>query len=523
MRDVGRLGEANFAFWCSQANLVFNKADVDQFGWDYYVEFPINENFSSLNYHESPVKCKVQVKATDRRDRNLSIKLSSINELVKDIIPAFILFIEYDKKELPQKAFLFHIDEAQIFKVLKKIRDVKLEDGKAKLNKENINISYRKSIELKSLNGDALSSAILSCIPHGMSKYVNRKSEYLDRCGYEEGYAKLNITTTGFDNINNLIDVSLGLKESAEISAFTSHHSRFGVVDKEPLFDAGPGFLEMPDLKPVREGVISYRRSKFSAPISYPCKLYSSPFVSYLSKDKQKFRVSSEFMDLIVYPYANKITWTLHDTKINKISLRDLKKAFELVFLMSCSNDKLLIDVDVGFLDKISLTANCHGNEDLDFDLRRGADNALKLLADFDVIDEVFVDFDDFLKQHYKYNEVALLLGLDSKFYKISFELNEELSSDIKFACINVTFIPVGDVVLSFFFIIKGFPLKDGERYEVVADSIDIRNKIVFERKNEFPREDIISIAKDVAEEYRLDYEIMYMFDIDSKLSSGSN
>jgi hypothetical protein len=71
MRDLGRMGESAFSLWCSSAGLTANRSDVDKEGWDFLVEFQNNkaENPLLSDIHEAAYTSKVQVKASDSRDR----------------------------------------------------------------------------------------------------------------------------------------------------------------------------------------------------------------------------------------------------------------------------------------------------------------------------------------------------------------------------------------------------------------------------------------------------------------------
>ena len=93
-RDLGSMGEACFSFWCAQANLTANSSRIDSWGWDFYVEFPQeNHENISLDMRPSPIKCKVQVKATSKEDKKkVQIKISNLEKLVKSPDPVLFLF-----------------------------------------------------------------------------------------------------------------------------------------------------------------------------------------------------------------------------------------------------------------------------------------------------------------------------------------------------------------------------------------------------------------------------------------------
>ena len=90
IKKISRLGETAVQQWAETVDAVVNSSDPDEFGWDKYVEFqPTGYQLSSAGIHTSPLKCKIQVKATDDINGNRSPKLSSIRHIVVDPLPAF--------------------------------------------------------------------------------------------------------------------------------------------------------------------------------------------------------------------------------------------------------------------------------------------------------------------------------------------------------------------------------------------------------------------------------------------------
>ncbi|NNN70908.1 hypothetical protein [Vibrio sp. 3-2(1)] len=116
--NLGKLGETDFVRWCTQTGLITNSSnEEDVAGWDYLVEFPTTHSSNIPNDRAAlPFECKVQVKATQRKDKRLGIKLSVLQRLVNYNYPAFILFLEYTNQAQPaiENAYLVHIDDKLI-------------------------------------------------------------------------------------------------------------------------------------------------------------------------------------------------------------------------------------------------------------------------------------------------------------------------------------------------------------------------------------------------------------------------
>ncbi|MCU4373294.1 hypothetical protein KTH39_15930, partial [Acinetobacter ursingii] len=135
MRDLGQLGESTFAMWCAQVGLVANNSAIDKTGWDYYVEFPISSNITTHELHKSAFECKVQVKATDKQDRKLPVTISNLRRMATLQMPAFYIFLEFDGKNEVQNAFVLHIDNEWIYKILKRVHKIE-QSEKALLHKD---------------------------------------------------------------------------------------------------------------------------------------------------------------------------------------------------------------------------------------------------------------------------------------------------------------------------------------------------------------------------------------------------
>ncbi|NJL69034.1 MAG: hypothetical protein HC894_24655 [Microcoleus sp. SM1_3_4] len=85
MRDIGRMGENIFQFWCNSVGLTANGSKVDKRGWDCFVEFPNNSSgVIPRDLVPKPIECKVQVKSTDLKKKGEDIKLSNLESLVEN-------------------------------------------------------------------------------------------------------------------------------------------------------------------------------------------------------------------------------------------------------------------------------------------------------------------------------------------------------------------------------------------------------------------------------------------------------
>jgi hypothetical protein len=305
-RKLGAMGECRFAAWCAEVGLTANKSNEDDKGWDYFVEFPfLADNNKSVDMQLSPIKCQVQVKSTDTTDRKKvsvkNIELSNLRYLVNVPMPAFIIFIEYSGLQEPTQAFLVHIDEYIIGKVLKRLRKSE-NDGKSnKLNKMTLTINYDESHELPSLDGKGLKQAIEKYVGD-MSSYVDKKQAILKTIGFDERPVRLTFNLDKKELIN-FIEASIGLDNKIELNDFKTDCIRFDMAQPLTQKDQGRAYCNL-NPNPQYSGVVRFKTDKFSAGVCFDGEMYFSP--SFLMPKKSiAFRVKGDFFEIKHIDYSD--------------------------------------------------------------------------------------------------------------------------------------------------------------------------------------------------------------------------
>lgn len=355
MRDLGLMGESTFSLWCAEVGLIPNGSQIDKTGWDFFVEFPFNSDLSPLEIHKPAFECKVQVKATDKNDRKLSITLSNLRRLITAQMPAFFVFIEFDKKEVAQRAYMVHVDNELISKVLKRLHEIEQSDQDNNFNKRTMTIYYDDSNLLETSNGNTLKNCFLRYIGNDISEYISNKKAHLESTGYEDGFAQLTFTTEGEENLKSLIDVSLGIEE-VEIAKFRGVDARFGILSKNPLFNSNGGKLAMPNLKPTAEGKIRFKEDRLSVGLSFECKFYISPFNQMLPDFLKKMRVEGEFFDLKFNLYTGAASYSFSFGEGIRLEVSKFRNAVKLLNLLSKSGKKVVAELIFdGFPDRKSV------------------------------------------------------------------------------------------------------------------------------------------------------------------------
>ncbi|MEQ6888758.1 hypothetical protein ABE957_08760 [Halomonas sp. CS7] len=294
MSDLGNVGEADFKKWCHQADLAVNVAFVDKTGWDFIVEFPLESSLAIRDIHTSPIQCKVQVKSTKSRRRKLSIELSNLKRLATDPKPAFIVFIEYDEDDEAESAYLVHFDEELVSRVLKRLHEIEQGEEVKKLNETTMTVKYGEQNKMEFANGRSLKKEILSCVSGRLDDYVEKKLMHLKTCGYESGAGKLTFKANCGEDLNSLVEMSLGLRDQVEISNVIGFEERFGIPAKQPFTNEDRGFLSL-SVEPDGECILIFKESKLSPGLSFRASLYKSPFNPGVPDSYKAIRLKGSF------------------------------------------------------------------------------------------------------------------------------------------------------------------------------------------------------------------------------------
>lgn len=312
MRDVGKMGERAFAMLCSEVGITENPSTVDRTGWDYHLEFPLENNSSSLQLHHSPIECRVQIKSTDKSRKSEAITVSNLYRLVTSLVPTFFVFLEFDGMSQIQRMYLVHPDESLIYRVLNKVQSLRNSETCKKLNKSTITVNYDESHRIFEPFADGLVEGVMLHTSGGMEGYIDKKKKFLQKCGFEKGYGTITLTfEDGDSTLQNLIDLSLGLGSGVPVMASEARLSRFGIEDKEKLFDVKDGHITRFGAVPIKEGVVKFRENPYTAPLTFNFQLYASHFNKYVPHDEQKLRLACDYFSLVLTGSERKSACTL--------------------------------------------------------------------------------------------------------------------------------------------------------------------------------------------------------------------
>jgi hypothetical protein len=515
MRDLGLMGESTFSLWCADVGIVPNGSQIDKTGWDFFVEFPFESSLSPHDIHKSAFECKVQVKATDKNDRKLSITLSNLRRLITAQMPAFFVFIEFDKKEMAQRAYVVHVDNDMISRVLKRLHEIEQSEKDNNFNKRTMTINYDDRNLLNMPNGNSLKSCLLECIGDDYSEYVTNKKSHLESTGYEDGFAQMTFTTEGEENLRSLIDVSLGIEQEVKIAKFKGVDTRFGILSNNPSFDSDGGKLAMPNLKPTAEGKIRFKEGKLSAGLSFECKLYISPFNQMVPDELKKMRVEGEFFDLKFNPYTGAASYSFSFGEGIRMDVSKFRNAIKLLNLLSKSDKNIFVELLFDDFQKLEFRVGCNEQE---FDFTRelkALESAVKVMADFEVTDVVDISFDEISRYGAQICQIEGVLASSPSLFKVEFGVNDDGYDPRKeTACIFLVTTPIGSHIFGVILVLTGSIEEiEDDRYRLITKDVVVEQRIVSEKDESISNDDLVAVIESIEEKYDCDFSVVTMFD----------
>lgn len=426
-RDLGKAGENKFASWCSDVGITINKAEEDRHGWDYLLELPVNRaTGSAFDLHKSNMICKVQVKATEGKKLSKSVELSNLHSLATDPLPVFYLFLHFNNNANPVAAYLLHLDENHIRRILKLAREhISAGDGK-RLHKKSLTLSYDDNHRLPEASGHGLLEHLREKYYPRWGSLLSAKQEVLNTAGFEDGAGTIQFTIDGADQRENLILSSLGYTKKISVSNFSFWNKRFGIKDPNPLVSMADAVMTMTPTGSIETRVMI--TSPTAETLIMPAKVYFSPFINNL--DKAVFRISTDFIDIRADAGTKNIQLNSTITDEKPYPLNLLRKA--LIFFEKTLTTQSQLSVYFEYQGNFLHIFSAHSNG-----IKKPIE---RLSAAADCLHDVLKDsFDpsaltvtlDWLRNNWRTAKNILDLKKGSGNFKVKFRKNEDIDTAI--------------------------------------------------------------------------------------------
>lgn len=224
--DIGKAGETLFENLASRAKLVCNASHRDRSGWDFIIDFPMENIGDRLLDQAQKTSCFVQLKSTTQPSSTVSLKLSAADLLAKTHYPAFVVFFRLDTNGEPIQCHLIHLIGKPLAKVLRRLRQAE-KDERTDTNRLKISFDAKKYGVRFDPTPHGLLSALLDACGPDSAIYTKRKLFDLEQLGYEDGHYR---TDASFEveNDHQLARMLLGI-EPIKLKNIRSYDVRFGI------------------------------------------------------------------------------------------------------------------------------------------------------------------------------------------------------------------------------------------------------------------------------------------------------
>ena len=515
MRNLGRLGESVFSQWCASAGLRSNVSNVDETGWDFLVEFDFHSK-DTLEFsfvHEAAFECKVQVKATDKKDRKLAIKLSNLKRLATAPMPAFFVFIEFDGKESAQRVFLVHVDESISFDILRRLHEAEHRGEGHTLHKKTMTVKYDDNHLLADVSGDSLKLAMREHMGPSMSEYVMKKNSFLSTAGFDDGSAQLTISAIGVENLSKLVEMSLGLTDDAIVSTFVAFKQRFGKKSNVPFINDKDVKLGMPDLKPSFEGVIKFKTDKLGPSLVFPAKLYFSPFNEVVPKKMRRGRIAVAFFDLIFNPFTSESTYTFSFSgKI--LGIKMLRDGLKFMEILSTPGQLIYSELIAGQQPTMRFEVKSPG---MLFELKNelnAVEAGMRILALLDISNDTKMSLEQATRSASRLAEMDMVLHADAGQLKLDIPCHDRpLMDGRELVCIQFFSTPVGEIHVGVFVTLIGKPLPTVSGYTLLPTSKNIERIVIREQGEKIERENLVAATIAIEQKYADEYDVAILFE----------
>jgi len=483
MRKIGQMGESIFKFWCDSVGLTANSSLIDETGWDFFVEFPCDSNsVLPRDMLPTPIECKIQVKSTDHKRKGEPIKLSNMERLIKEQIPAFFCFIEFDGKNEPQAVYLVHVDKNIIEKTLKIIRKLDKEGEKDRLNKHTTTIEYTDSNRLQEITGESLKRAIEQHIPGTLKEYISDKNKLLDTLGFEDGKGEFTFTMSGSDPVGEMVDLSLGLRQEVYIDKSIGSHKRFKILSENQILSSEGAILRI-EAKP-EPAIIKFKEHKFSPGIQLSADLYLSPFNQFLPEKYLKFRVKSTMFELIFEPFNGKLKYSFHFPDERRNYLNELKSHLKVFSLLKKVSHSLVLEVSDKAKKRTPVSFKISVSDEIDdwSDVYNIVEMASSICEKFSISEsDVLVSISELMQTQHSIEYFYGILSANPKTVHIDFPANsEEYEQGERLACTSSVMATIGSHTIRCFWAVVGsLSLVNQDQYRLIAEEIVAGNELV--------------------------------------------
>ncbi|TXC73032.1 hypothetical protein FRC91_16395 [Bradymonadales bacterium TMQ1] len=330
-RDLGNLGESIFETWCHHEGPTANRVTYDKKGWDYYVEFEgYGDNCRAddvpLDLRPAEISCLIQIKSLDHTKKYCDVRLANWKRMAQSPLPAAFLVLEFDRQAAPQRAYLVPVGRDLIARTLKRLREFDPDDiNTTKFNRCTMRLKWSSEYQLTSCSGSAFVDAMMEFIGQDSKSFFEKKREWLDSVGYEEGWGRATFQITS--EVDDLVDFAIGLKPELPARMTEWVDLRFGIERNRTVLGDENSTFKIDSFNPIEPIYLEFIQRDGSASCKFRCQCFAPGRIfPFIETKKWKVRYCSDFIDFV------------HEFDTDKVHF-DFSRAFENEVPLSILNE----------------------------------------------------------------------------------------------------------------------------------------------------------------------------------------
>ncbi len=305
------------------------------------------------------------------------------------------------------------------------------------------------------------------------------------------------------------------IEEEVEISRFKGVNTRFGILSSDPSLSSDGGKIAMPNLDPTAEGKIRFKEDRLSMGLVFECKFYNSPFNFMIPDELKKMRVEGEFFDLKFTPFTGEANYSFSFGEGVRLEVKKFRDAIKLLSLLSTSGKKVIAELMVEGFPKLEFTVGCN-EKDFEFSKElKALDSAVKIIADFDCTDFVDISIEEVSRHGGQISQMEGILCSSENFFKVEFGVNGEgYDPNKETACLFLVTTPIGSHIFGVIIVLTGRVVEiDNDRFRLLTKDVLIEQRIVSEKDESIPNEDLMSAIETIEKRYDENFSVVTMLD----------
>ena len=312
--------------------------------------------------------------------------------------------------------------------------------------------------------------------------------------------------TIGEENLEQLVDLSLGIVSSVNVNNVVGRNLRFGILSNEPFTKSDTARLEIPNLKPMKTGRIKFRTSKFSPSYSFTCNLYMSHLSKFLPDNLTKLRIEGAFFDFIITPFTGSANYSFSFDGI-QMKLTEMRSALKLMSMLYTNSTEFIVDLEFDDYPDLSFKMGSKADDASWTWHNEIIDNACFLSDFFELDNHNTCSLLDLEKCGRQMHDLTNVLKSAPETFKVEFSIKDRsIGNPDKVVCQLFLSTNIGDYVAGCIVSLVGNVESIGdERYRLITSRMDITRKIIVERDVIIQKEDLITELNLAAEPYQKD------------------